>query len=184
MKTLNRIVGGALALLLLSAIAPSLSAAQTGEALIQQLGATRPVPNQTFHADKALDYKVLWDVTEGPAKPEERVGGYSRPAGLLVQFTTDGVDRRRVHLAVIVHGTATFSIMSHAGYRAMHGVDNPNLATLEALHAAGVQIIVCGQALLNRKVPREQVLPFVKVAPSATFARAVLHAQGYAAFAP
>ncbi len=174
----------AIALALLSLAMPACLAAQSGEAIIQKLGATRPVENVTFHADKSAEYKVVWDVTETPAKPDVEVGGLSRPAGLLVQLTSDGVDRKRIHLALIVHGGSTFSIMTNAGYRAMHGVDNPNLATLEALNAAGVQIIVCGQALLSRKVPRDQVLPFVKVAMSATSARAILHAQGYAAFTP
>ncbi len=43
-----------------------------------------------------------------------------------------------------------------------------------------MQIIVCGQALINRNVPRAELLPFVKVATSATAARAILAAQGYA----
>ena len=50
--------------------------------------------------------------------------------------------------------------------------------------ANGVQIIVCGQALINRKLASSDLLPFVQVAPTATMALATLHAQGYGIFRP
>lgn len=165
-------------------VSPLPAAAQSGEALIRKLGASNPVPNTTFGGDKTVEYKVAWDVTVAPAKPGELTPGLTQPANFLVMAETNGLDRKRVHLALIVHGGATFSIMTDAAYKALHGVDNPNTALLQALSDAGVQVIVCGQALISRKVARDQVLPFVKVATSATFARATLHAQGYATFTP
>jgi intracellular sulfur oxidation DsrE/DsrF family protein len=47
-----------------------------------------------------------------------------------------------------------------------------------------VQVIVCGEALINRKLSRDDLLPFVKIAPTASLALATLHAQGYAVFRP
>jgi len=168
---------------LLAALAlPVPAAAQTGEALIRKLGANTPIPNPTFPASKELTYKVAWDVTEGPEKPEDLVPGFGRPANFLVMTDAEGIDRKKVQLAIIVHGTATRSLLTNAAYREQTGQDNASIALLEALHGAGVQIIVCGQALVNRKVPREQLLPFVMVATSATMARATLAAQGYATF--
>lgn len=161
---------------------PTPAAAQTGEALIRKLGANTPIPNPTFPAPKELTYKVVWDVTEGPEKPEELVAGFRRPANFLVMTDAEGVDRKQVHLAIIVHGGATRSLLANAAYKEATGKDNGSIALLEALHDAGVQIIVCGQALVNRKVPRDRLLPFVKVATSATMARATLAAQGYATF--
>ena len=38
------------------------------------------------------------------------------------------------------------------------------------------------QALINRKLSRDDLLPFEKIAPTATMALATLHAQGYAIF--
>lgn len=160
------------------------ASAQAGEALLRQVGAASAVPNPSFVADPSLDYRVVWDVSEGPAKPSERTPGLARPANFFTIAEANGVDRKRVHLALILYGGATPAVMTNEAYRAAHGVDNPNVALLQALTDAGVQVIVCGQALLGRKVGREQVLPFVKVATSATFARATLHAQGYATFLP
>lgn len=162
----------------------SSAAAQTGEALIRKVGTPAPVPNPSFVAPKDLDYKVAWDVTAAPAKPDEVTPGIARPAGFLMLAEANGVDRAHVHLAIIVFGGATSAVLTNEAYKAANGVDNPNIPLLQAMTDAGVQVIVCGQALAGRKVPREQVLPFVKVATSATFARATLHALGYATFAP
>ena len=85
---------------------------------------------------------------------------------------------------IIVHGTATPSLLNNAAYRARTGQDNGSIALLSALHDAGVQIIVCGHALSNRNVARDQLLPFVKVATTAATAHAILHAQGYDVLTP
>jgi len=165
-------------------VLPAVATAQTGEALIKKAGANQPIPNPSFAADKSIQYKVLWDVTVGPEKPGGLVAGFSTPANFFVMAEQEGVARKNVHLALIVHGTATQSLLSAAAYKAATGADNANIPLLEALNAAGVQIIVCGQALVNRKVPRDGLLPFVKVSTSATMARATLAAQGYAYFTP
>lgn len=169
---------------LAAAFLPSLAAAQTGEALIKKAGANTVIPNLTFPGQKNLVYKVAWDITQGPAKPEEATAGFAVPANFLVMADQDGLDRKNVHLAIIVHGTATPTLLRNDAYKAATGKDNASIALLEALNEAGVQIIVCGQALVNRKVPRDQLLPFVKVSDSATMARATLHAQGYATLSP
>ncbi|MEO7363460.1 MAG: DsrE family protein [Gemmatimonadaceae bacterium] len=161
---------------------PGFATAQTGEALIQKLGASSPIPNPGFPADKKAVYKIAWDVTKGPEKPEDIAPGFSRPANFLFMADAEGLSRKKVHLAIIVRGAAAKSLRTNAAYKTAAGVDNASIPLLEALNAAGVQIIVCGQALIGLKVPREELLPFVKVATSATMARATLHAQGYVAF--
>lgn len=173
-----------LALLMLSLAVRAPVRAQAGEALLKKFGNIAPVPNPSFVADRTVDYKVLWDITAAPAKPDSLPAGIARPAGFLAQTDANGIDRKRVHLAIIISGGATNAVMTNEAYRAATGADNPNIPLLQAMTDAGVQVIVCGQALAGRKIARDQVLPFVKVATSATFARATLHAQGYATFAP
>jgi intracellular sulfur oxidation DsrE/DsrF family protein len=169
--------------LLLALIAGPL-AAQGGEALIREVGGTPGITDPTFAAPKDLVYKMAWHVTEGPANPAERPAGFASPANFFRLMDANGVPRANVRLAVIVHGTATPSLLNNAAYKARTGADNASIALLTALHDAGVQIIVCGQALINRNVPRDQLLPFVKVATTATSAHAVLHAQGYEVISP
>ena len=158
--------------------------AQTGEALIREVGGTSAVTNPTFPAPHDLIYKMAWHVTEGPTDPKARVQGFGTPANFLRLMDVNGVPRSNVKLAIIVHGTATPSLLENAAYKARTGADNASVALLTALHEAGVQIIVCGQALINRNVPRDQLLPFVKVATTATSAHGILEAQGYAVLAP
>ncbi len=171
-----------LALALLAASA-SLAHAQTGEALIKQLGASTPVPSPTFPADKSLTYRIAWNVTGAPEKPAEIAAGFRRPANFLTMTDAEGVPRSQVHLALIVYGPATKSLLLNEHYKTATGTDNASIPLLEALNQAGVQVIVCGQALAHLKIERQQLLPFVKVATSASMARATLAAQGYATFA-
>ncbi|MCC6930973.1 MAG: DsrE family protein [Gemmatimonadaceae bacterium] len=163
--------------------ASSLVRAQAGEALIKQLGASIAVPNPTFPADKSLTYRIAWNVTDAPEKPAEIAPGFRRPANFLTMTDAEGVPRGQVHLAIIVYGPATKSLQLNAHYKAATSADNASIPLLEALNQAGVQVIVCGQALAHLKIQREQLLPFVKVATSATMARATLAAQGYSTFA-
>jgi intracellular sulfur oxidation DsrE/DsrF family protein len=160
-------------------IFPAAAAAQSGEALIRKLGAGPPVAAPTYPAPANRSYRVAWHVTEAPEKAGEVVPGFRSPANFLVMADDNGVPRDSVRLAIIVHGQATRSLLSNAAYRTMTGSDNGSIPLLEALHDAGVQIVVCGVALINRKVPRDQLLPFVKVATSATLAHAILASEGY-----
>ncbi len=164
--------------------AVSPAGAQQGEALLRIEGKFSPIPKPEHVAPKDLVYRVAWDVTVGPEKPGEITTGFRTPANFLMMTDTSGIPRKNVHLAIIVHGTAARSLLQNDAYKAATGVDNPNIALLEALNGAGVEVIACGQALLNRKVPRDKLLPFVKTSISATLARAVLHAQGYATMTP
>ena len=173
-----------LAAAVLTACAVAPAAAQQGEALLRAEGKFHPITRPEHVAPKGLVYKVSWDVTVGPEQPGEVTAGFRVPANFLMMADTSGIPRKNVHLAMIVHGTAARSLLQNDAYKAATGVDNPNIALLEALNGAGVQVIVCGQALVNRKVPRDKLLPFVKTSISATLARAVLHAQGYATMTP
>jgi intracellular sulfur oxidation DsrE/DsrF family protein len=54
-------------------------------------------------------------------------------------------------------------VMTNAAYRERYHRDNPNIAVIHALRAAGVDIRVCGQGLLARKIDASQVNPDVQV---------------------
>jgi intracellular sulfur oxidation DsrE/DsrF family protein len=169
-------------LLLLSAHDEAL--AQSGEALIRQFGAGPAVPVITFPASKSLIYKMAWHATAGPEEPAALAPSFRAPANFLWMADNEQVPRRNLHLAIVVHGAATHSLMQNDAYKALRGVDNGSIALLTALHDAGVQIIVCGAALVNRSVPRETLLPFVTIAQTASMAHATLAAEGYTVITP
>lgn len=171
-------------LIAVACLVPTMLAAQTGEALIRELGGTPGITDPDFRAPVDLIYKMAWHVTEAPEQATGIADGFRLPANMLRLMDSNGVPRSNVRLAIIVHGTATPSLLVNDAYKTRTGADNASIALLTALHEAGVQIIVCGQALINRNVPRGQLLPFVKVATTAGTAHAILAAQGYEVFAP
>jgi intracellular sulfur oxidation DsrE/DsrF family protein len=170
------------ALLLVVAVVFTFSAAasaQSGADVIRQQAASPLAGDVTFPASKVLVYRLAWGVNVGPAQPDSVVPGFRQAANFLYVGDANGIPRSNVRLAVVIWGTATHSLLKNDAYRAAKGADNASIPLLEALDAAGVQIIVCGEALINRKLSRGDLLPFVKIAPTATMALATLAAQGY-----
>ena len=153
-----------------------------GNEVIRKEGASPLATNVTFPAPKDVVFRIVYAVNTGPEKPDEGVAGFKSAANFLYVGDANGVPRANMKLAVVVWGTATHSLLTNDAYKAAKGADNASVALLRALHDAGVEIIVCGEALINRKIDRKDVLPFVKIAPTASMALATLHAQGYAIF--
>ena len=166
-RAMRAYVGGIFTLALVGA---PLAAQQQAGPVINGGGKHAPVPNATFEVPRDLSYKVVWNVQVGSAKPGEANDAFNVPARFVNQGAVLGMPRENVQVAVVVHGTAGEELLDNAEYRARKGVDNPNIALLEEMSRAGVRIILCGQTAANRKMPREHVLPFVKVAPSAAWA--------------
>lgn len=171
----NGIVAGALLTLLVGQVGAQ---QQTGP-VIMKGGAHSPVPNATFPAPADQVYKISWDINVGAAKPSDANANFDVPARFVNQAAVLGIPRGNVQVAVVVHGSAGEELLTNDEYRARKGVDNPNIAFLEEMSKAGVRIILCGQTAANKKMPRDKILPFVLVAPSAAFAHAVLHQQGF-----
>lgn len=169
----------ALALVLSPAVAGH---AQTGDALLKAVTSYTPVPNPSFPVPPDAVYRAVWDASKGTEKPGDIDPVFIAVASFLVMAEEAGVPRSNVKLALVVHGNSARNLLQDDAYRAMTGVPNPNIPILEALHARGVQVIICGQAIPNRKLPGEKLLPFVQVSLSATFAHVTLHSQGYFQF--
>jgi intracellular sulfur oxidation DsrE/DsrF family protein len=178
----RRIIPIALAVVLFF---PSVVSAQaTSSDIIKQQGSGPIASGITFPMPSDLHYRIAWRVNVGPAKPDSVVPGFREAASFLYVSDANNVPRANVHLAVVVWGTATHSLLKNEAYKAAKGTDNASIPLLQALNDAGVQVIVCGVALINRKLSPSDLLPFVKVAPTATHALATLHAQGYGILTP
>jgi intracellular sulfur oxidation DsrE/DsrF family protein len=156
-------------------------AQQQAGPVINAGGKHAPVPNMTFAVPKDLEYKVVWDIEVGPAKLGELNDEYNVPARFVNQGAALGFPAARVKAAVVIHGAAGEEMLDNAEYKARKGVDNPNITLLTEMSKAGIRIILCGQTVDSRKLPREKILPFVEIAPSAAWAHAVLLRQGYTA---
>jgi intracellular sulfur oxidation DsrE/DsrF family protein len=146
---------------------------------IQEAGAIVALPNAGMQPDKNTDYKVVFNITGGGA-PEKVLAGLDRVARTVNLFTSAGVSLSRLHFVAVVHGPATPSILDDAHYKDKFGVENPNTKLIAELEKAGVQVVVCGQALAHNKFPHAWVNPQVEITLAALVDIVILQQQGYA----
>jgi ubiquinone/menaquinone biosynthesis C-methylase UbiE/intracellular sulfur oxidation DsrE/DsrF family protein len=145
--------------------------------LVKQFGGIRVRPGAVDPPRAGA--KVVLDVTQG-GKPTELNKGLERAARLLNIYGAAGLTADDVRVAVVLHGEATFSVLTDEAYRARFGTEgNPNRALLAALREVGVEVLVCGQALHNKGVADEEVAAGIPVAVSALTAVLNRQAAGY-----
>ncbi len=131
----------------------------------------RPIP--------ATDYKVVFSVSAQVKDTE--VHPTLKMIGLYLNtLAQGGVPASRRHVAAMFHQGGGDAVFSNDVYKARHnGVDNPNIAVLKELHEAGVELRVCGQGLLGKKVEPSQLLPGVQADLWALVTMVNLQARGY-----
>ena len=122
---------------------------------------------------------VVFNVSAGD-DPAAVNPGLERAARLLNLYGAAGRKASDVQLAVVLHGEATNAALAGDFYAGRFQTEsNPNLALIEALHGAGVQILVCGQALNRQGFAESVVAPHIKIAASAMTAVINRQANGY-----
>jgi intracellular sulfur oxidation DsrE/DsrF family protein len=123
--------------------------------------------------------KLLLDVTAA-ATPDQVNKGLDRAARLLNLYGAAGLAATDVNIVVVLHGEATQSILKDEFYQPRFGVQqNPNRELIEKLQRAGVEVMVCGQALNYKGFPAAAVQSNVSVADSALSAIANRQMDGY-----
>jgi len=91
-----------------------------------------------------------------------------------------GVGDDHVTVAVVVHGDAIFDVVGAERHRAHTGAsEHPNAELVERIISAGGEIWVCGRSAAWQDVGDEDLLPGVRVAPSAMTAHADLQRRGF-----
>jgi len=70
-------------------------------------------------------------------------------------------------------------VMTNDAYKERYNRDNPNIAIIHALKQAAVDIRVCGQGLLARKIEASQVNPDVQIDLWAMTTLVNLQLKGY-----
>lgn len=92
-----------------------------------------------------------------------------------------GIDHKRISVALVVHGSATFDFLVDERYRAHYGdIENPNVALLEEFIALGGEVWMSGFGLEFRKISVADLLPNVGIAPAGLVAHAELARRGFA----
>lgn len=86
-----------------------------------------------------------------------------------------------ISVTIVLHGEATKSVLSDEAWESrMQMKHNPNLPLIRLLQKAGVEVMVCGQALSYRKMERSEVSSDIQVAATALTVLLNRQADGFA----
>ncbi|MDF2158601.1 DsrE family protein [Algoriphagus sp. CAU 1675] len=167
------------AFLILMGLSSSLMAQTPNYPIVKGFGGVFVIEDATERPDPSLEYKVLVDLISPAEDPKEVSRFVENVARLMNLHGLAGVPKERLHVKVIVHGGAIFSILNDSKYKDRFEVDNPNLKVFEALEEAGAEILVCGQSMIARKLSKEDIWPGVEIAHSMLTTATTYVPQGY-----
>jgi len=139
--------------------------AQSTDALpVPNFQAARDVPGAQKLPDPTVMHKVVIDITgaaENIGDVNPRLAVAARYVNTLAKY---GVPTEQRRIAVVLHRNATEIILNNEAFKARHdGHDNPNVALIKDLSAAGVKFHVCGQAVLGRDIDPETIMPEIQL---------------------
>ena len=158
-------VGVTTILVLASASFRPINADSAKPVLVPGYEAARDLPGARELPDPKTDYKVVF--ADGP--DAKNPGDVNPMLPTIATFVNTlgkyGVPAEHRHLVIMFHQrTPDIDIvMSNEAYKERYNRDNPNIAIIHALKQAGVDIRVCGQGLIGRKIDAKQVNPDVQI---------------------
>jgi len=183
MRTFDRSIGLVCGVLLLSGMAAgadALAAPTTPVTpAVAGYGAVLPLPQAAYQPQPGDTYKVVFPVSLAGKKPSEPSPALERVARAVNLYVSAGVPLDHLKFVAVIHGPATGAALDDAHYRTKFGTANPNLPLIDKLRSAGVEVVVCGQAVAGMGYKNEWLAPSVTLALSAITTITVLEHQGY-----
>jgi intracellular sulfur oxidation DsrE/DsrF family protein len=162
MPGVRMIVGMAISALVLGSV-PAARAQSTAPLPVPGVEAARDVPGAHELPDPAITYKVLFDLA-APMKPAEQYAGLQSVARYVNTLAKAGVPADHRKIAIVFHQGSTDIVMNNEAFKSRYeGQDNPNIAMIRALRNAGVDLHVCGQAVLARKIDPKTIQPEIQL---------------------
>jgi intracellular sulfur oxidation DsrE/DsrF family protein len=147
---------------------------------IQGEGAMHPLPDAAYQPPKDTTYKVVFALTRSADSPQEVSPSLIRVARTVNLYVSAGVPISHLKFVAVASGPATAAVLDDAHYRAKFGVVNPNAGLIHKLREAGVDVAVCGQAVLESDFETSWISHDVTLALSALTTVTLLQQQGYA----
>lgn len=149
--------------------------------VIKDYGGAIALPKADLQPDKSATYKVVFNLTKDEHGNKVN-SGLDHVARAVNVLALAGVPQDHLRFVVVVHGAATVIIANNSEYRKFFHRDNPNLRIINELTAAGVKIVVCGQALAESNIPHDAVYPKVHLSLSALSDLIILQHEGYSLY--
>jgi intracellular sulfur oxidation DsrE/DsrF family protein len=149
--------------------------------LVPGYEAARDLPGAREFPDPKTDYKVVFADGQDAKNPGDINPMLPTIATYVNTLGKYGVPAEHRHLVIMFHQrTPDIDIvMSNDAYKERYHRDNPNIALIHALKQAGVDIRVCGQGLIGRKIESSQVNPDVQIDLWAMTTLVNLQLKGY-----
>lgn len=162
-------------------ISSQLSTSQVKEAgpVISDYGKVWQVQDLDYPVETNLAYKAVFDVMNSPDSHDVVNPSIETVARYLNMHAQNGILDNNLKAVLIIHNKASKDIMNDKAYEARYGKANPNRQLIELLMQSGVDVIFCGQSSLSRKIPKENMIPDVKLSLSAMTALIQFQGDGY-----
>ncbi len=128
---------------------------------------------------KGTKFNVSFDVGK-QAKAGEINRTFDSAARFINMHVEAGVPLDDIHVAIVVHGSASSDLTHNQFYKRQHeGTENANVEAISALLENNTQLILCGQTAAYRGITKEDLVPGVQMALSAMTAHSLLLQEGY-----
>jgi len=153
----------------------------TNALLVPGYEATKDLPGARELPDPKTDYKVVFADNQDAKNPGDVNPMLPTIALYVNTLGKYGVPAEHRHIVIMIHHrTPDLDIvMTNEAYKERYNRDNPNIAIIHALKQAGVDVRVCGQGLISRKIDSKQVNPDVQIDLWAMTSLVNLQLKGY-----
>lgn len=140
-----------------------------------------PVKNPTEIPDPAIDYKILFELTENnpDSLANEINAGLDEIARVINLHVASGIPAKKIIPVIVVHGGALHALKNNAAYQKKYKQDNPSVQLMNDMIKLGATFIACGQAMSFFEVKPEELLPFVKISLTAQTVVSGYQLKGY-----
>jgi intracellular sulfur oxidation DsrE/DsrF family protein len=145
--------------------------------VIPNFGENAVIKNGLIHAEQQ-SFKVVFDLSakNETDKPLRQLNGIAR---FINMHARAGVPPENIHTAAVVHGGASFELLSDSAYQARFGKANPSAELVQALLNAGTKIELCGQSAAYHGIEEADLADGVNMSLSAMTSNALLQQNGY-----
>lgn len=147
--------------------------------IITEYGWTYKVDNIEIATNKDEIFKVVFDVHNAPEDASKTNSWIETVARFINMHVNAGVPFENLHVALVLHGNASYGLLKNEFYKEKYSVDNPNIELIKALDKANVNVILCGQTAVHRDLTPERRIAEAKLSLSAMTVLIQLQNEGY-----
>ena len=123
-------------------------------------------------------FKVLFDLA-AKNETDQPLRQLNTIARFINMHARAGVDPNNIHTAAVVHGGASYELMSNDAYQNRFGKPNPSAKLVQALLAAGTKIELCGQSAAYHGIDKNELAEGIHMSLSAMTSNALFQQQGF-----